>query len=46
VADGMIKANKRDLDRDPVRSILDHLKETGVLVLEGISLARQESLFQ
>jgi hypothetical protein len=46
VADAMIKANKRDLDRDPVRSILDHLKETGVLVLEGISLARQESLFQ
>ena len=38
--------NKTDLDTDPVRSILDHLKETGVLVLEGVSLARQESLFQ
>ena len=41
-----LEINKTDLDTDPVRSILDHLKETGVLVLEGVSLARQESLFQ
>jgi hypothetical protein len=38
--------NKRDLESDPVRSILEHLKTTGVLVLEGVSLPRQESLFQ
>jgi hypothetical protein len=41
-----LEINKRDLDSDPVRSILNHLKATGVLVLEGISLACQESLFQ
>src|SRR5215510_15602155 len=38
--------NKSDLDSDPVRSILEYLKATGVLVLEGVSLPRQESLFQ
>jgi len=38
--------NKRDLDRAPVRSILAHLTATGVLVLEGGSLPRQEALFQ
>jgi len=38
--------NKRDLDSDPVRSILAHLKATGVLILEGVSLPRQEYLFQ
>jgi hypothetical protein len=41
-----LEINKRDLDSDPVRSILNHLKATGVLVLEGVSLACQESLFQ
>jgi hypothetical protein len=41
-----LEINKSDLDSDPVRSILDHLKATGVLVLEGVSLPRQESLFQ
>src|SRR5215467_2445618 len=41
-----LEINKRDLDSDPVRSILEHLKATGVLVLEGVSLPRQESLFQ
>jgi hypothetical protein len=41
-----LEINKRDLDSDPVRSILEHLKTTGVLVLEGVSLPRQESLFQ
>jgi hypothetical protein len=38
--------NKTDLDRDPVRSILNHLKETGVLILDGVSLPHQKSLFQ
>ena len=38
--------NKSDLESDPVRSILAHLKTTGVLVLEGVSLPRQASLFQ
>ena len=41
-----LEINKSDLDRDPVRSILDHLKATGILVLEGVLLPRQESLFQ
>jgi hypothetical protein len=41
-----LEINKNDLDSDPVRSILEHLKATGVLVLEGVSLPRQESLFQ
>ena len=41
-----LEINKRDLDSEPVRSILKHLKATGVLVLEGVSLPRQESLFE
>jgi hypothetical protein len=41
-----LEINKRDLDRDPVRSILEHLKTTGGLVLEGVSWPRQESLCQ
>jgi hypothetical protein len=41
-----LEINKRDLDSEPVRSILAHLKATGVLVLEGVSLPHQESLFQ
>src|SRR5215831_3213225 len=41
-----LEINQSDLDSDPVRSILEHLKATGVLVLEGVSLPRQESLFQ
>jgi hypothetical protein len=36
---------KKDLESDPVRSMLEHLKTTGILVLEGVSLPRQESLF-
>lgn len=36
---------KTDLETEPVRSILDHLKETGVLALEGVSLGLQQSLF-
>ena len=41
-----LEINQSDLDSDPVRSILEHLKATGVSVLEGVSLPRQESLFQ
>jgi hypothetical protein len=41
-----LEINKSDLDSDPVRSMLAHLKTTGVLVLEGVALPRQESLFQ
>jgi hypothetical protein len=41
-----LEINKSDLESDPVRSILDHLKTTGVLVLEGVPLPHQESLFQ
>ena len=36
---------KTDLETEPVCSILDHLQETGVLALEGVSLGRQQSLF-
>lgn len=35
-----------DLDRDPVRSIIDHLKRTGRLVLDGDALGSQAELFQ
>lgn len=41
-----LEIQKADLDREPVRSILDHLKETGRLILEGVSLGRQRSLFE
>jgi hypothetical protein len=41
-----LASNKRDLESDPVRTILDHRKATGVLVLAGVSLPRQASLFQ
>ena len=34
--DAPLEINKRDLDSDPVRSILEHLKTTKVLVLEGV----------
>ena len=35
-----------DLDRDPVRCIIDHLKRTGRLVLDGDALRSQTDLFQ
>ena len=41
-----LEINQSDLDSDPVRSILEHLKATRVLALEGVSLPRQGSLFQ
>jgi hypothetical protein len=40
-----LEMKKTDLATEPVRSILDYLKETGALVLEGVSLGRQQSLF-
>ena len=30
-----LEMRKTDLETEPVRSMLDHLKETGVLALEG-----------
>jgi DNA invertase Pin-like site-specific DNA recombinase len=41
-----LEIRKTDLETEPVRSILDHLKETGVLTLEGVSLDHQQSLFE
>jgi hypothetical protein len=41
-----LEIHQSDLDSHPVRSILEHLKATGVLVLAGVSLPRQELLFQ
>jgi hypothetical protein len=35
---------RSDLDSDPVRSILDNLKKTGKLVLEGDRLSKQPAL--
>ena len=40
-----LEIRKADLEMEPVRSILDHLKETGVLAFEGVSLGCQQSLF-
>jgi hypothetical protein len=37
---------KTALETEPVRSSLDSRKETGALVLAGVSLGRQHSLFQ
>ncbi len=34
-----------DLDAEPVRGILEHLRRTGKLVLEGVSLEDQTTLF-
>ena len=41
-----LEMKKTDLEMEPVRSILNYLKETGALVLEGVSLGRQQSLFK
>jgi hypothetical protein len=41
-----LEINQSDLASEPVRSILEHRKTTGVLVLAGVSWPRQESLFQ
>ena len=35
---------KTDLDAEPVRSILEHLRKTGKLILDGGSSDRQRSL--
>jgi len=35
-----------DLDRDPVASILERLRETGKLILDGDMLANQGNLFE
>lgn len=54
---GILKANQiapyapleicmTDIDSEPVKSILDHLKLTGKLVFEGVTLPEQQRLFQ
>lgn len=40
-----LEIKRADLDREPVLGILQHLKATGKLVLEGDPLAHQQSLF-
>ena len=57
VASGMVKnqqtvpwapweINRSDLDAEPVRRVLERLRQTGKLVLEGDDLAIQEFAFQ
>ena len=54
---GILKANqvvpyapleicKTDIDSEPVKAILDHLKLSGKLVFEGVTLPDQRQLFQ
>jgi DNA invertase Pin-like site-specific DNA recombinase len=37
---------KKDLDSEPLRSILDHLKKTGKLILKGVCPKKQMELLQ
>ena len=37
---------KKDLDSEPLRSIFNHLKETGKLILKGVCPKKQMELFQ
>ena len=37
---------RADLEAEPIRSILDHLRRTGELVLPGVTSTAQPSLFQ
>lgn len=37
---------RRDLEAEPVRSILQHLRQTGKLILKGVDLENQKNLFQ
>ena len=40
-----LEIQRTDLDTDPVQSILEHLKTTGKLVLDGDTSGAQQSLF-
>ena len=40
-----LEIQRADLDREPVSSILKHLKTTGKLILDGNTSANQQSLF-
>jgi len=40
-----LEIQRADLDRDPVKSILEHLKTTGKLVLDGDKSGQQQPLF-
>jgi hypothetical protein len=37
---------RADLDREPVASILQRLKTTGKLILDGDTLTKQQCLFE
>ena len=41
-----LEIRRIDLDRDPVKSILEHLKATGKLVLDGDTSSQQQNLFE
>ena len=41
-----LEIQRADLDREPVAGILRHLKETGKLVLDGVTPGEQASLFE
>ena len=41
-----LEIRRDDLDSDPVKSILDHLKNTGKLVLNGDTSSQQRNLFE
>jgi len=41
-----LEIRRIDLDRDPVTSILEHLKATGKLVLDGDTSSQQQNLFE
>ncbi len=40
-----LEIQRADLDSDPVSNILNYLKTTGKLILDGNSSANQQSLF-
>ncbi len=41
-----LEIQRADLDSDPVSNILNYLKTTGKLILDGNSSANQQSLFE
>lgn len=41
-----LEIRRADLEAEPIRRILDHLRRTGELVLPGDTSAAQPSLFQ
>ena len=41
-----LEMKRADLDREPVASILQRLKTTGKLILDGDTLTKQQCLFE